>query len=188
MAKELLTDRKVQQAITHNFDNPTVIAGEVRIDDLGSAFFELGERSGLVVTHEATVTRHVGGHDRGKPSLGALFSHRPVRPQDRPIGKLVDVRMSMDDRHERSVLGQRPNVLIHAEEIFWVVLRLNFLQSAIVGAVCGRYWLTRLVIAQVVHIASRGKKWLHLRERFACPGNAPIVIRLIQPFAQYEEL
>jgi hypothetical protein len=53
---------------------------------------------------------------------------------------------------------QRSNVLIHAEEIFGIILRLDLLQSTIVWAICSRHRLTRLVIPQIVHIASRRKE------------------------------
>ena len=78
--------------------------------------------------------------------------------------------------------------LIHAEEIFWIVLCLDLLQAAVVWAICRCHRLARLIIAEIVHVSGRSKKRLHLRECLARPSNAPIIVRLIQPFTQYQEI
>src|SRR5216683_4171839 len=84
--------------------------------------------------------------------------------------------------------AQRPNVLVHAEEVFRIVLRLELLEPPVVGPIGGGDRLARLIVGQVIHIAAGGHEGLHPGIRFPRPGNASIVMGLLHPFAEYEEV
>jgi hypothetical protein len=72
--------------------------------------------------------------------------------------------------HEPSS-GQRPNVLVHAEKVFRIVLLLELLEAPIVRSVRGGDWFTGLIVTQVIHIAGGGEERFHLRKCLARPGK-----------------
>src|SRR5881392_3955568 len=87
-----------------------------------------------------------------------------------------------------SGLAQRPDILVHAEEVLWIVFVLDLLEPSKVGPIgCGNR-VARLIVAQVIHVPARGDERLHRSVGLARPGNAPVGIFRVDPFADEEEV
>src|SRR6267143_4590353 len=84
--------------------------------------------------------------------------------------------------------GQRPNILVHAEEVLRIVLRLELLEAPVVGSICGGDRIARLVVIQVVHVPAGGDEGLHLRIGLSRPGDARVGIGRIRPLGENEEV
>src|SRR4051812_15102915 len=84
--------------------------------------------------------------------------------------------------------GQWADVLIGTEEIVGIILGFDLLKAAVVGAVSGSDWLTDFVVTQVIHIAGVGEKRLHRRICCARPGYAALILILVQPLTENEEI
>ena len=74
-----------KHAVTHQFDNASVVLGKKRGKDVSSSGFERLERAGLVPLHEPAVAGHIGGEDgceatsHAGASLGASLAQRHAR-------------------------------------------------------------------------------------------------------------
>src|SRR5262245_23208378 len=83
---------------------------------------------------------------------------------------------------------QWPNVLVHTEEVFRIVLGLELLQSSVVRSIRGRNRIAGLIITQIIDVPPRGDEGLHLRVCFAGPGDARLRKAGVHPFAEHEEV
>ena len=55
-----------QHAVAGGLDDPAVMLGDLRIDQLAEMRLEPFVRAFLVGAHQARIARHIGGEDRGK--------------------------------------------------------------------------------------------------------------------------
>jgi hypothetical protein len=51
-------------------DDPAVVLGDLRIEELMAQCFEAFERALLVRSHQPRIARHIGGEDRGETANG----------------------------------------------------------------------------------------------------------------------
>jgi len=66
-----------QQAVAGRLDDPAVVLGDLRIEELSAQRFEAFERAFLVRSHQTRIPRHIGGEDRSK-AAGLAHSASPV--------------------------------------------------------------------------------------------------------------
>ena len=64
-----------QHAVSHHFDDPAVMSGDQRLEDVRTPGLKGSQRTGLVRLHQAAVADHIGGQNGGKTALGAFFGH-----------------------------------------------------------------------------------------------------------------
>ena len=63
-----------QQPIAGGLDDPPVVLGDLRVDQLPAMRLEAFERAFLVRTHQPRIAHHVGGEDRGETAGGGHYS------------------------------------------------------------------------------------------------------------------
>ena len=61
--------------IAHKLNDPTVVLGDERFDELFAKEAEVGKRAVLILLHEPAIANHVRGKDGGKTAVGAFFGH-----------------------------------------------------------------------------------------------------------------
>ena len=77
-----------QRAVAHKLDDTAGMGGNRRVDQLTPQGIQTGKSPGLVDTHEARVTDHVGRQDCCEPPLEALFGHLDRSPGKQLAGTL----------------------------------------------------------------------------------------------------
>ena len=65
---------------------------------------------------------------------------------------------------------------------------LEFLEPAIVGTVRGSYGVTRLIVTQVIDVATGTKAGFHFGICLSRPGNRGLGQIRVHPFAQHKEI
>ena len=54
----------------------------------------------------------------------------------------------------RAASGHRANILVQAEEVLWIVFRLDLLQPAVVRPVGRDHLVAGLIVSQIVHVTA----------------------------------
>jgi len=74
-----------QQTVTGGLDDPPVMGGDLRIDQLAADRLEPRQRPLLVRSDQPRVARHIGGKDRGETAGCSHSSGKPARRRPRLI-------------------------------------------------------------------------------------------------------
>src|SRR5262249_741751 len=78
------------------------------------------------------------------------------------------------------------DVLVHAEEVLRIVLRLDLLQTSVVRPI-GRWdGVASLVVVEIVDVSARPHEGLQTGIGIACPGDAVCVPSAIHPLRQHQ--
>jgi len=73
-----------EEAVTHRLDEPAVMRGDRRIDQLGPDRRGLSESAALVLSHQPRIARDIGGEDR-RETARCSRGYRLARPSA-PVG------------------------------------------------------------------------------------------------------
>ena len=74
-----------EQAVAGGFDDPALMLGDLRVEQLPAMRLQAFERAFLVGPHQARIARHIGGEDRGETagrghySSGSPALRRPAK-------------------------------------------------------------------------------------------------------------
>src|SRR5262249_4103556 len=105
----------------------------------------------------------------------------------RPVRLTVaDPQSAPADRRPTWVYAsdQRPDVLVHAEEVLRIVLRPQLAKTPVVRPISGCHRIARLIVAEVIHVSAGGGKGFHLLISLTRPGDAAIGHRPVHPLRQ----
>ena len=64
-----------QNTVAHQLEDPAVMFGQDRLQNVSAASLQRGQRAGLVNLHQPAVADHIGGQNGGKATLDAFFGH-----------------------------------------------------------------------------------------------------------------
>src|SRR6478672_2783804 len=87
-----------------------------------------------------------------------------------------------------AVLRCRSYILVQAEHVLGIIFRLDLLKTPIVRSICCSDRVALLIVAQVVHVATRSREGLHGVIGIPRPSYAGIVILRIGPLRQHEQV
>src|SRR5262249_41223060 len=80
-------DKFHQHTVAGGLDDAAAVLGDLRIDQLLAVHLQLAQRAFLVGAHQAAIAGNIGGHDRGKSPVYAVFRHLLVpRPLKKRVG------------------------------------------------------------------------------------------------------
>ena len=68
-----------QQAVAHGLDQPPVMGGDLRLEDLLQVGLEAGARALLVDLAQAAIADDIGDQDGGEPTLHAWHQQSPTQ-------------------------------------------------------------------------------------------------------------
>jgi hypothetical protein len=71
-----------QQSVARRFEEPAVMRGNRRINQVASGCPQCCESAFLVLTHQPRIARHIGGHDRGETADSGHRSPRGSVPKE----------------------------------------------------------------------------------------------------------
>src|SRR5688572_10419192 len=88
----------------------------------------------------------------------------------------------------RSWVQARANILVQAEEIVGIVFGFDLLEPPVVGSISSGYRISRLIVVQVVDVATRRKERLHALVSFPGPGDARARDGRLSPLGKHKEV
>src|SRR5215510_13607492 len=97
-------------------------------------------------------------------------------------------RFSITPLRRLAPRSQGQNVLVHPEEVFWIVFGLDLLEPTVVATIGGGDRIVRLIVAEVIHIATGADERLHLRVAVARPGHTATSECRLCPFREHQEV